>query len=151
MRERSRPTPHCSATRWLKSRWNATNAALAEAVKRGAKGRVRSLGAEGVQVERKLQLARDQVVAEVRDARSALRQTWLRLEQNRKNVQLAGEIEQVERFRLEEGESDLLTVNIREQQTARAAATLVDVLAEHFRSLAEYRASLGVPYDEVLR
>jgi outer membrane protein TolC len=119
--------------------------------RRGAKGRVRTLGAEGVQVERKLQLARDQVVAEVRDARSALQQTWQSLAQARENVQLAGEIEQVERFRLEEGDSDLLTLNIREQQTAAAAATLVDVVSEHFQALADYRASLGVPYDEVLR
>ena len=116
--------------------------------RRGARGAVRALGAQEVQIERKLQLARDQVFAEVSDARSALSQSWLRLAQVRENVELAEEIEQVERLRLEEGDSDLLRVNLREQQTASAASMLVDVVAEHFRALAEYRASLGVPYDE---
>ena len=27
---------------------------------------------------------------------------------------------------------------------------MIDVLAEHFRSLADYRAVLGLPYDEVV-
>ncbi len=119
--------------------------------RRAARGRVRSLSARSAQIKRALQFARNSVVADVQDASSALRQTWLRLAQVRENVQLAGEIEEVERVQLLEGESDLLRVNLREQQTAAAAAMLVDVVAEHFQSLANYRASLGVPYDEVLR
>jgi hypothetical protein len=41
-------------------------------------------------------------------------------------------------------------VNLREQQAAVAALSLVEVLEEHFRSLAEYRAVVGLPYDEVV-
>jgi hypothetical protein len=62
---------------------------------------------------------------------------------------LAERLEQAERLQLEAGESDLFRVNLREQQSALAAAGLVDVLAEHFKALADYRAVLGIPYDEV--
>ncbi|MEM6674923.1 MAG: TolC family protein [Planctomycetota bacterium] len=119
--------------------------------RRAARGRLQSLAGKEIQTERKLQLTRDTVVAQVRDAESALRQTWLILDQSRINVRLAGAMEEAERIELFEGESNLLLVNIREQDTARAEADLVDVIAEHFRSLAVYRARLGVPYDEVLR
>ncbi len=118
--------------------------------RRAARGKTRSLTAKAAKLERELQLARDSVVAEVRDSASALRQTWLRLEQVRENVRLAGLLEEAERLRLREGQSDLLRVNLREQQTASAASMLVDVVAEHFRALADYRASLGLPYDEIV-
>ena len=118
--------------------------------RRSAKGKTRTVAAKKAKLERELQLVRDRVVADVRDAASALNQTWLRLAQVRENVRLAGALEQAERLRFQEGESDLLRVNLREQQTASAASMLVDVLAEHFRSLADYRASLGLPYDELI-
>ncbi|MCF6314297.1 MAG: TolC family protein [Verrucomicrobiales bacterium] len=114
--------------------------------RRAAKGRRKVLSAQTVQVMRKKQFAMDQVVAEVRDSSSALRQTWLRITQSRKNLELATEIEEAERAKLKEGDSDLLRVNIREQQTAAAAATLINTIVEHFVALAYYRASLGVPY-----
>ncbi len=119
--------------------------------RRAARGKARTLEAKAAKVERELQFVRDLIVADVRDIASALRQTWLRLEQVRENARLAGELEAAERLRLREGQSDLFRVNLRELQTAKAASMLVDVLAEYFQSLAEYRASLGLPYTEVLR
>lgn len=116
--------------------------------RRNAKGKILALDAKSVQLERKLQFARESVIAEVRDAQSALRQTWRRLAQVRENAALAGQLEEAERVFLSEGQSDLLRVNLREQQTASAASTLIDVVSEHFQSLSEYRASLGIPYDE---
>ncbi|QDV09039.1 Outer membrane efflux protein [Planctomycetes bacterium Poly30] len=119
--------------------------------RREASGKLRSLDAKAIQVERKLQFARESIIAEVQDGQSAVLQTWLRLAQVRENALLAGQLEEAERIFLAEGQSDLLRVNLREQQTASAASMLVDVIAEHFRAVADYRASLGIPYDEVLR
>ncbi len=118
--------------------------------RRAARGKSRTIAAKANKLERELQFVRDRIVADVQDASSALRQTWLRIGQVRENARLAGTLEQAERIQLQAGESDLLRVNLREQQTAAAASMLVDVLAEHFQALADYRASLGLPYDEVV-
>lgn len=117
--------------------------------RRVARGTVRSLTAERSQLQRLLQLTRDRVVADVQASGAVLSQNWEGLELTRETVRLAGVMEEAERFALRQGQSDLLRVNLRERDTAAAASNLVDNLAEHFRALAEYRASLGVPYDEV--
>ncbi len=117
--------------------------------RRGARGKAREIQAKSRKLKRELQFARDRVIADVRDSESALRQTWLRVALAEENVTLAGALEQAERLAFSQGESDLLRVNLREQQTASAASTLVDVITEYFRSFANYRASVGVPYDEV--
>jgi outer membrane protein TolC len=118
--------------------------------RRGAKGSTRAREAEIAKLDRNLQFVKERIVTEVQDASSALQQTFLRIAQVVENVQLAGRLEEAERLQLREGESDLLRVNLREQQTAAAAGAMIDVLAEHFRSLADHRAVLGIPYDEVL-
>jgi outer membrane protein TolC len=115
--------------------------------RRGARGKVREITGKLSKLEREAQFVREVVVTDVQDARSALVQSWLRIEQSRENVRLANELAEIERFQLREGESDLLRVNLREQQAAVAAAKLVDDLHEYFRALAVYRAVLGIPYE----
>lgn len=114
--------------------------------RRGAKGKLAAATAKRRKLERQLQLIQDQVLADVRDVQSNLRITWERLARIRENARLAADLEEAERVELREGTSDLLRVNLREQQTAAAASMLVDAVAEHFRALAEYRATLGLPY-----
>lgn len=118
--------------------------------RRKAKGATRSGQAAISKLDRNLQFVRDLIVTDVQDASSALRQSFARIKQVEENVELAGQLEEAERLLLREGQSDLLRVNLREQQTAAAAGAMIDVLAEHFRALADYRAILGLPYDEVL-
>lgn len=119
--------------------------------RRAASGKLRGLDAKSNQLKRKVQFAKESVLAQVQDGQSAVRQTWLQLAQARENARIAGLLEEAERVLFSEGVSDLLRVNIREQLSASAASDLVDIVAEHFRAVADYRASLGVPYDEVLR
>ena len=114
--------------------------------RRSARGALDAGRARRRQMERELTLAEDRVAAEVRDVRLRLEVSWARLERVRENARLAATLEEAERAELAEGTSDLLRVNLREQQTAAAASMLVDAVAEHFRGLAEYRAVLGVPY-----
>jgi len=114
-----------------------------------SRGKGREAAAKLAKLERERQFQEERVRNEVRDVRSALTQSWSRIGHARENVRLANELADAERVQLAAGQSDLLRVNLREQQAALAAASLVDVLDEHFRSLAEYRAVLGVPYDEV--
>lgn len=117
--------------------------------RRSAKGKVQVVESKLRKIDRELQFVRDRVVADVRDAEVALRQTWLIIGLTQETVRLLGVLEEAERLQFREGESDLLRVNIRERETASAASRLVDVTAEFFRSFVDYRASVGVPYDEV--
>ena len=114
--------------------------------RRTARGDARRLAARLEQLRQEARLVRDVVVTDVQDARSALVQSWQRIGQARENVRLASELADAERFQLEAGESDLLRVNLREQQAAVAAADLVEVLEEYFRAHTAYRAVLGVPH-----
>ena len=116
--------------------------------RRKAKGKLREVEAKRVQLRQKARFVQEKVAAEVQDARSALTQSWLRIAEARKNVRLANELAQAERLKLQEGESDLLRVNLREQQAAASAAVFVDVLRSYFQAQAVYRAVLGIPYEQ---
>jgi outer membrane protein TolC len=117
--------------------------------RRSPRGALRETEAKLNKLRRELQFAREVAAVDVRDAVSALTQSWRRLEQARENVELARRLAEAERVQLEAGESDLFRVNVREQQAAVAAAGLVDVLDVHFRSLARYTTVLGVPWAEL--
>ena len=118
--------------------------------RRKARGQVRAAQAEIALLDQQLRLVRDAVTLEVQDVISALRQSYLRVQQVAENQRLAKQLEEAEGVLFEEGQSDLFRLNLREQQTASAASSLIDVLVEHFRALAEYRFVLGATYDEVL-
>lgn len=118
--------------------------------RRKASGSRRTATAKIAKLEQQARFLSDVVVSEVRQSVAVLEQTLARLDQARRNVELARELERAERLQLELGESDLFRVNLREQQSAVAARNLVEVLAEHYFALAGYRAVLGLPYDEVV-
>ena len=115
--------------------------------RREAKGATMRANAESTVAEQRLRQQRDRIGIEVRDAISAARQARLRIEQARRSVTLAEQLEEAERFQLEEGNSDLLRLNIRERQTAEAASFLVGVLQEYFEAWTRYRYVLGLADD----
>lgn len=111
--------------------------------RRDAGGTLASGRAELDRLEQELRMKRDMIGAAVRDAHSAWVQAWRRYEQASRSLELARELEEAERLQLSEGNSDLLRLNIREQQTAQAASFLVDVKTEYFEALSTYRAAIG--------
>lgn len=115
--------------------------------RRAATGKQREAEAKIAKLERELQFQREVVTTKVQDAVSALRRSWERLAEARRNVELAAQLAEAERVQLRAGESDLFRVNVREQQAALAAAAEVEVLEEHFRSIARYRVVLGLPFE----
>jgi outer membrane protein TolC len=115
--------------------------------RRAATGKQREAEAKLSKLERELQYRRDLARTAVQDAESALRRSWERLGEARRNVELAGQLAEAERVQFRAGESDLFRVNLREQQAALAAAGEVEVLEDHFRAIARYRAVLGVPHE----
>ena len=87
--------------------------------------------------------ARDRIQADVQDAHSGIRGAYQRIEAARREVKLAVELQQAERVRFEQGDSHLLTVNIREQQTAEAELREVDALFDYHRALADLKFARG--------
>ena len=89
------------------------------------------------------EFARDRIEADVRDAHSAIRGARERIEAARREVKLALELENAERTRFEQGDSHLLIVNIREQQTAEAELREVDAFLDYHRAAADLKAARG--------
>jgi len=85
-------------------------------------------------------LARDRVRADLLDATNAVSAASRRLDSARRELAAAREVEQGERLRYELGESNLIFVNLREQQSAETALREADALLE----LHKARAALDV-------
>ena len=116
--------------------------------RRKAKGKGKMISAKITQLEYKKELTKDKILTELADSASALKQSWLHLAQITENLQLAQQIEKVERLKLNEGQSDLLRVNLREQKTATIAIKRISVITEYFLALVSYRANLGLNYND---
>jgi len=108
-----------------------------------AGGREDSARATGMRLELQERFLRDKIAAEVRDARSALHAASLRVELTRQETELARKLEQGERTRFRQGDSNQLFVNIREQATADAAVREIEALSDYQKSLATLKAALG--------
>jgi outer membrane protein TolC len=107
------------------------------------RGRADALHATAARLSHQEQFAKEKVAAEVRDARSGINRALERIEAARREVSLAFELERSERIRFEEGDSHLLIVNLREQQTAEAELRQVEALLDYYRAEADLIAALG--------
>lgn len=87
--------------------------------------------------------ARDRIVAEVVDARSAVRAAHEQIAQARRNVELARELVAAEQRSFELGRSDLLRIQLREVQLADAQVQEIDAQLSYARARADLRAALG--------
>lgn len=114
-------------------------------LRRSARGGVIANRARLDRVSAELRMRRDEVEVDIRDAASEYRRARERVEVARRTVTLARTMEIAERDALSEGASDLLRVNLRERDTARAESALIDVEASCLAALAAYRAALGLP------
>lgn len=106
--------------------------------RRTATGKLAVTEAKLRQYDQRQKFTRDQIVAEVRDAASAVRAAYERVALLRDEVRLARELEDAERARFQLGEGTLFLVNLREQATADAANREVSAWQEYFRAWAQY-------------
>jgi outer membrane protein, heavy metal efflux system len=107
-------------------------------------GRIRVAEAQLVRIEAQLQLIRDRVGVDVRDALSALAAARDRVKFTRQEVDVATKLEAGERQKFELGDSNLLFVNIRETQTAEARLREIDALTDYHRAVASFRAAMAL-------
>ncbi len=85
--------------------------------------------------------ARERISNEVRNAHSALVAAYEQIEMAAINVALAEELEGAEKEMFNQGASDFLAVQLREQSTFAAQMKSVEAIKAFFVSLAAYRAA----------
>jgi cobalt-zinc-cadmium efflux system outer membrane protein len=112
---------------------------------RAARGRRQAAEAGMARLDAQSRLAADRIGAEVADALSALAASRERVRLIHEELQLAHEVEEAERTRFTLGDSNILTVNLREQASAEAALREIDALLDNHRAQAAYRAALALP------
>jgi len=106
-------------------------------------GEIRSAESELAKLRAEEQYAADHVTAKVRDAVVALQATYERIALAKQAVELAKQMENVERRRFALGQSNILFVNLREATTNEVELQLIGAYADYFFALADYRAALS--------
>lgn len=128
-----------------KSRFEIEAAVLMEvpAQRRKARGKIYAVEAKLGQVEQKRRMTADKIVSEIGVVYAALLAAYERIERAVESAKLAAELADVERRKFELGESDLLAVNLREQQSAEARELEVEAHLEYVAAQADLRAAVA--------
>jgi outer membrane protein TolC len=116
---------------------------------RKAQGNLDELKAVQLQLAAETRFQREQIKAELQDRHSAYYLAWERLSTLRREVETARQLEAAERQNFRLGNSSLLVVNLREQNTLDAALRELDALADAHKFRWLYLVSLGLlPQDK---
>ncbi len=108
---------------------------------RPARGRLEVARANLSRLDEQLRFQRDRILADLRDARSAVDAALQRAELAAQELSVARQVEAAERTNFELGNSTILAVNLREQASAEAASREVDARADFHRAMAAYLAA----------
>ncbi len=111
--------------------------------RRAARGKMTTVEGKLGQLSAKTRMTADKIAADVQAVYAALLAAYRQIERARESVELANRLAEIERRKFELGESDLLSVNLREQQAAEAQSTEVDALFDYFTATADYQAVLA--------
>ena len=106
--------------------------------RRSATGKRDAATAKMNQLALRERFARDQVATEIRDAAAAVRAAHERSELAQNEVEVALELASAERDRFDLGDSNLFTVNLREQAAVDAELRRVAASLDYQRALAFY-------------
>lgn len=112
--------------------------------RRNARGRIVANEGRLGQIAAARRMTEDRIETEVRAVYAAVLAAHQQVERARESVDLALQLAGIERRSFELGESDLLMVNLREQQAAEAESLLLAALFEYFAAQARYRAVLAL-------
>ncbi|MHC4879011.1 MAG: TolC family protein [Planctomycetota bacterium] len=112
--------------------------------RRKARGKLTSLEAKRSQIAQKQRLTTDKVRTQIDIAFAALTAAYERVQRTAEARKLAEFMAGIEREKLAAGESNLLSVALREEQAADAAGTEVDANLEYQLARAALRAATGI-------
>ncbi|MCA9234411.1 MAG: TolC family protein [Planctomycetales bacterium] len=111
--------------------------------RREARGKLQATQGKLAQIAAKRRLTEQKIAIEVRHAVTAIAADFLQFQQARRTAELAKRMEDAERTKFEQGNSNILVINLREQATAEAQLLVVAAEADYFRSLAELHAAVA--------
>ena len=112
--------------------------------RRKARGKLTSLEAKRAQLAQKRRLSEDKIRTEIAIACAALKAAYERIQRTAEARELADYMAEVEREKFAAGESNLLSVAMREEKSAEAAGIAIDALLEYQIGLASLRAAAGI-------
>lgn len=118
--------------------------------RRKARGKITSLEAKRAQLAQKRRLSEDKIRAELSVAIAGLKAAYERVQRTSEAQELAEFMAEVEREKFAAGESDLLSVALREEKAAEAAGSAVDALLEYQIGLTSLRAAVGIDDGSVV-
>ena len=116
--------------------------------RRKARGKSQAAHSKLVQLAAKRRFTEDKIRAEIQSAYAALSAAFERLAKARESKRLAEYMAGVERRKFDLGQSDLLSVVLREQYAIEAAESEVDALLEFFSAKADYDAAMARDWPE---
>jgi len=111
--------------------------------RRKAWGKIASLEGKLAQLNAKRQFMSDKISVEVQAAIIALDTAFQAISQAHDAVRLNEEMERYELIRLDQGDSDFLRLNLREQATFDAKVTEVEAYVRYYEAQADYRAAIA--------
>jgi outer membrane protein TolC len=110
---------------------------------RNQQGRIDQYSAKIRELTAQTTAVKDRIAVEVRDAINGIVISRDRVDVARTELRLAEELEKGERSKFIQGDSNLIFVNLREQQTADAAVREIDTVLDFQRAVINYHAALG--------
>lgn len=113
--------------------------------RRAARGKIAALQGKLSQLDLKRQYLGDRIAAELRAALVALENLARQIGLAERNLALAEEALRIGRASFDEGNIDLIVLNIYEQSVADARLTLVLARHDWFAAFADYQLALGQP------
>ena len=111
--------------------------------RRKAMGKTQAISAKIAQNEAKIRFMQEKVRIELGVAHAALKGALARLDQARESKRLAESLAMTEGRKLELGETDLLTVALRETMAIEAAESEVDAFFDFYSAQADYEAAMA--------
>lgn len=109
--------------------------------RREATGNLQAARAKFAQLAAKKKYVEESIAAEVQNARAGLEANLATLENARRAAELARQLADAERKKLERGDSNVLTVNLREASTIEADLLVIDAEANYYIAEAQLHAA----------
>lgn len=117
--------------------------------RRGARGAIDVARGRLSQIAVNRQFVLERTTADVQDAISEIEAAQGRIERATANRDLSLEALELARFQFEQGDVNLIELNIYEQAAADAQIILIGAQADFFAALADYRAALAINPREI--
>lgn len=111
-------------------------------------GKIQSADGKLTQIDAKIRFTGDKIRAELQDASSAVNAAFDQIQQSTENVRLAKRSLQLGLVSFQEGDIDLITLNIYEASVATAELELLDAQFKYFFYQAVYEtAKIGIAFN----